>query len=86
VLGGWLRSLHPRSAQGAGPDILEGTCTTGLAEFLCAWVPPASVTPGVGDRCCVLLTSDPGRVGAPESEAASGCCGAGCRVCAQGLL
>ena len=40
-------------------DRLEGTCATGLAEFLCAWVPLVPVTPGVGDRCCVLLTSDP---------------------------
>ena len=43
-------------------DRLEGTCATGLAEFLCAWVPLVPVTPGVGDRCCVLLTSDPGSV------------------------
>ena len=38
---------------------LEGTCVTGWAEFLSAWVPLVPVTPGVGDRCCVLLTSDP---------------------------
>jgi hypothetical protein len=31
---------------------------TGLAEFLRAKVPVVPVTPGVGDRCCVLLTSD----------------------------
>ena len=59
MLWDWLQSLCPRSAQGAGPDRLEGTCATGLAEFLCAWVLLVPVTPGVGDRCCVLLTSDP---------------------------
>jgi hypothetical protein len=42
----------------ANPDRPEGTHATGLAEFLGAWVPLVSVTPGVGDRCCVL-TSDP---------------------------
>ena len=30
-----------------------------LAEFLHAWVSPVLVTPSVGDRCYVLLTSDP---------------------------
>ena len=56
--GGWLWSLCPRSAQGAGPDRLEGTCATGLVEFLRAWVLLVPVTSSVGDRCCVLLTSD----------------------------
>ena len=51
--------LHPRSAQDTSPDRPEGTHSTGLVEFLCAWVPLVPVTPGVGDRCCVLLTSDP---------------------------
>jgi hypothetical protein len=60
VLYDWLQSLLPRSAQGTGPDRLEGTHATGLAEFLHAWVPlPVQVTPCVGGRCCVLLTSDP---------------------------
>jgi hypothetical protein len=58
VLWGWLQSLCPRSAQGAGPDRPEGTCATGLVEFLYAWIPLVPVNPGVGDRCCVL-TSDP---------------------------
>ena len=72
-LGVGLWSLRPRSAQGTGPDRLEGTRATDLAEFLCAWVLLIQVTPGVGDRCCVLLTSDPRCVGVPGSGAASGC-------------
>jgi hypothetical protein len=43
--------LHPRSAQGTGPD------RTGLVEFLCAWVLLVSVTSGVRDRYCVFLIS-----------------------------
>jgi hypothetical protein len=51
--------LQPRSAQGASPKRLEGTRATGLVEFLRAWVLMVLVTPSVGDRCCILLTSDP---------------------------
>jgi hypothetical protein len=47
------------SAQGAGPGRLERTHATGLVELLHAWVPLVPITSGVGDRCCVLLTSDP---------------------------
>jgi hypothetical protein len=82
VLWAWLWSLHPRPAQVASPDRLEGTHATALEEFLCAWVPQILITPGVGDRSCVLLTSDSGGVGVSGSGAASGSCGAGCRVCA----
>jgi hypothetical protein len=32
---------------------------TGLVEFLHAWVPPVPITPSVGNKCCILLTSDP---------------------------
>ena len=34
----------------------------------------------------LLGSSDLGSVSAPGSGAASGCCGAGCGVCARGLL
>jgi hypothetical protein len=37
----------------------EGTCVTGWAEFLSAWVPLVPVTPRCWERCCVFLTSDP---------------------------
>ena len=50
--------LAAESAQGTRPDRPEGTRATGLAEFLHAWVLPVPVTPGVENRCCVLLTSD----------------------------
>lgn len=63
---GWLWSLHPRSAHSTDPDKQEGACATGLAEFLHAWVLLIPVTPGFGDRCCVLLTSDPLILGALE--------------------
>ena len=48
MLWGWLHSLHLRSARGTGPDKLEGTQATGLAEFLHAWVELVPVTPSVG--------------------------------------
>ena len=44
---------------GLQPDRLEVTCASGLAEFLHVCIPPALVTTSVGDRCRVLLTSDP---------------------------
>ena len=52
--------------QGLGPDRPKGTHATGLVEFLCASVSEVPVTPGVGDRCCVLLTSNPLILGALE--------------------
>ena len=66
MLWDWLWSLHPRSAHSTDPDKQEGACATGLAEFLHAWVLMIPVTPGFGDRCCVLLTSDPMILGVLE--------------------
>ena len=40
--------MQPRSAQGTGPDRPEGTCVTGLVEFLRVLVPLVPVTSGVG--------------------------------------
>ena len=64
MLWGWLQSLCPGSARGAGPEREreEKTHATGLAEFLCAWVLPVPVTPVLGQILCPphLLISDPG--------------------------
>ena len=50
--------LVPKVCSGHRPR-LGGTCATGRAEFLGAWIPLVSITPLSWGRCCVLLTPNP---------------------------
>lgn len=73
-----------RSVQCTGSDRKELVPLV-VWEFLCPWIPGVLVTLGVGGSCG-LLTSDPGRIRTPGSQATSGFCGSGCRARNQGLL
>ena len=69
-----------------GQLTLEGTCATsqaGVPEFLDPIGPSYS---WCWDRCCGLLTYDPGSLRAPGSQVFSGCCGTGWGVNAHCLL
>jgi hypothetical protein len=65
---------------------LEGTCDTVQAGVLVSLDPWVSQLFPVWDRCCGLLTYDPGHIHASATLASSGCCGIGCRASIQGLL
>ena len=56
---GLAGEFAPKVCSGPWPRQTRRTHATDLEEFLHAWVRPVPVTPGVVDRCCVLLTSDP---------------------------